>query len=248
MTLLAVLLAAALGQAAGAQEETPQTIYDPMVPQPIWVSAKLAEQRGITDPDLFHPMVTDQISYILSLAPVAGCYEAGPEIADFVGGRRAPRALEEAARSYPLVAYGVVKELTPGFAWGEPGYLVRTEVSEISRGIALGQSFFIFIPVGDFTFAGKKICKEDMRYVGLPAVGDELLTFVDESRTKDVLYFSIDYPQAVILISRGNVRLPRRLPGEDSSGFESIEGPRSREELLGLLPTLVSTAYEGRQP
>lgn len=222
---------------------TPETIPDPSANYPIWLSAKAAEQRSLSDPASFHPVAAERIRSLLSQTPVKGCYEAGPIVLDFDGGRQRPRSLEEAARSYPVFGYGVVRELTPGFQVGEAGHLARVEVTQPSRGFEKGQSFFVFLPLGSFAFLGKKICKEDVRYAGLPAVGDELLVFADRPDPQQERIFTIDYPEAVIWISGNEVRLAPRLQQAQKPAAGDAEGTMDRSELLSRLPLLKATAY-----
>jgi len=222
---------------------TPEAIYHPRADYPIWISAKAAEEKSLGDPASFHPIAAERIRYLLAQTPVAGCQQAGPIINDFAGGRPRPRSLEDAARSYPIFGYGVVRELTPGFQVGEAGHLARVEVTEPSRGVEIGQSFFVFLPLGDFTFHGKKICKEDIRYAGMPAVGDELLVFVDRPDPQKERIFTIDYPEAVVWISGNEVKFAPRMRDAMARGLASAQ-TFDRAALLMLLPVLQAAPFQ----
>ena len=241
-----LLVAAALFVYTGplsAQTTTPPAIFHPQVAYPIWISAENAEKKDLGDTSAFHPQAADRIRYILSQTPVAGCYEAGPIVLDFSGGRKAPRALQDAAASYPVFGYGVIRELTPGFLVGEAGQLARVEVSQPSRGFQEGQTFFVFIPVGEFTFNGKKICKVDARYVGVPKLGAEMLVFADQPATVKAQLLSIDYPEAVIMVDDNVVKLAPALQ-KALATREGVQKPATREELLALLPQLQTIEFE----
>ena len=237
--LLEAILVAFL--AVAAEAKTPQAIFYQQAANPVWISAKAAEQKGLDDPASFHPMAADTIRHILAQTPVAGCYEAGPIIFEFSGGRNPPRSYQDAARTYPVFAYGVARELTPGFLFGEAGNLVRLEVSQISRGFQEGQEVFVFLPLGELVFQGKKICKRDPRYAGLPAVGDEVLVFSDKPFTVKDLLLRIDYPESVTIVTGDKLLVAPAFEQGTDSRSGSAEKPTTREELLALLPVLQAT-------
>lgn len=233
--LSAFLLGPIAARAASAK--APDSISYPNAGYATWVSAQLAEQRGLADTTVFHPQARADIAAILGQTPVAGCYEAGPMIVELSGGRNRPLSLEDAARSYPIFAYGKVRELTPGFVIGEAGHLATVEVTEASRGIEAGRIFYVFLPLGKFVFQGKNICKVDPRYAGLPAVGDELLVFADRPALAAKGLWTIDHPEAVVLVSGGQVRWAPALEKARASRPES-KMPNDRKGLLALLPRL----------
>lgn len=242
---LSVMAGLVLSLPGSAQTtRSPEEIFYPKADFPIWVAATTAEAKSLDDAATFHPMAAERIRHILSQTPVAGCYEAGPIVLEFSGGRNPPRSFQDAARSYPVFAYGIVRELTPGFKLGEAGYLARLEVTQTSRGFADGQSLFVFLPIGDFTFHGKKICKKDPRYAGLPSVGDEILAFAEKPFTKDNLLLNIDYPEAVVIVADEKLELAPPLKNALEARSGAVENPINRDELLALLPSLKSTPYE----
>jgi hypothetical protein len=217
-------------------EQTPSAIHHPSVDYPIWVSAGLGQTKGALNPETFsHPVVKNRIARIFEQTPVRGCYEVGPIILDRVGGRPSPKSLEQAARDYPVVAMGVVEELTPGFLVGEPGTMVRAEVEDVSRDLATGSSFFVFIPIAEFEFLGKRICKRDPRYPGLPKIGDEVLLFADPTQAEGVQYLAPEHPESLIWISDREVRYAPSLAKREDGVL-----PKTRESLFRELRSLPS--------
>lgn len=238
LLLLAAALVLCLGREArpALPEQTPAAIRHPAVDYPIWVSAEAGQIHGALNLKIFsHPVVRNRITRIFEQTPVAGCYQVGPIILDRVDGRPTPNSLQQAARTYPVVAVGVVKELTPGFLVGEPGTLVRAEVEEGSREISPGTSFFVFVPIGDFEFLGKRICKRDPRYAGLPQVGEEVLVFADPSQALTVQYLAPEYPENLVWITDREVRYAPSLAAanSDSDALPSTRADLFRE-LRGL--------------
>ncbi len=227
--LSAAALLLALQTAILAQEESPATIYDPTVEYPLFVSAKLAETQDTLDPALFEPIGMSRMNAIFDATPVHGCYPVEPIIYDLYEARNPPTSLTEAAQTYPVIAFGTVKELTPGFEVGEAGFLVRVEAREGSRQIDVGKDFFAFIPVGAFTFRGKRVCKEDPRFAGLPKVGDEVLLFTDPPGNASVDLLLIEYPRNLVLISGEEVRYSPHLVTWLKQGASL---PATRTELL----------------
>ncbi len=236
---LAVLLAAIAMEQSVAQEASPDTIYHPAVDYPLFVSAQLAETRPASDPTLFEAIGAERIGRIFEATPVHGCYPVEPILSDYFGGRSAPTSLAEAARSYPLIALGIVKELTPGFNVGEPGTLVRAEAEAASRQIMAGEVFYVFVPHANFIFRGKRICKEDARYIRLPKVGDEILLFTDPAGTKAVDYFAVEYPQNLILIAGEEISYSSDL-------VKSMEDPEQLPVTKSELLTQLTQRHSGR--
>jgi hypothetical protein len=228
--------------AAAVQLRTPQSITDPRVEYPIWVSAELLDSTAGLSAGLLHSLAAERISGIFERTPVHGCYPDGPMIVDYYGGKAAPTSLEEAARNYSVIAFGTVKELTPGFRLGEPGNMVRAEADDGSRGIAPGTPFYVFVPIGDVEVFGKRVCKQDPRYAGLPKIGDQVLVFADPPfSTQQPLYFTLRYPQDFVLISDDSVRLS---PDLVRSAITPEALPTTKDELVTTLPLLPAPSVE----
>jgi hypothetical protein len=236
-TFLAAMVLLAAGGLEPACGQTPSQIRHPAVDYPIWVSVETAEAKGALESALFHPIAARRIQTIFESTPVHGCYPVGPMIADRYGGRTAPSSLAEASAAYPVRAIGRVIELLPGFLVGEPGTLVIAEVGEESRNVEAGTNFFVFIPIADFDFRGKRVCKRDPRYAGLPKIGDEVLLFAAPPEAVDAQYLSVEYPENLVVVSGAEVLYS---PSLTASAKEMEELPTTRGDLLTALRLLAS--------
>lgn len=223
-----------------AAEPTPPlatAIRHPAVEYPLWVSTQAAETAGALDsPQLFHPIAARRIRSIFDSTPVHGCYPVGPIFLERYGGRTAPTSLTQAARAYPVVALGRVISLNPGFLVGEPGTLITAEAEDSSRAVKPGSTFSVFMPVGELTFQGKRICKEDPRFAPLPKLGDEILLFSDPTEAKDSQYFAIEHPENLAVIAGDRVLYAPAL-ARAADRTEAL--PSTRDELLVTLRQVV---------
>ena len=236
---------------------------------PSWVSLALAEKEGSTDNGaraLFAPDTRSIMGRLFDSPPVHGCYELGPDILERVGVPAPPRTLEKAARQKPILLVGKVLALTPGFNIGTLGNLVRVEAEPDSRGILPGTEVLFFVPIGEATFHGKRLCKSDPRFSGLPNVGDEVLVFADRIASMRMLhpphqqpqnlalqdlqgetatYLAI-YPDDLIILPAGPdaaVQYPRSWQ-EQENASEAL--PQSPAEVLAAVPTLPPAENGGR--
>jgi hypothetical protein len=231
-TILVTMLFLAGADGGTPSTQAPTEIRHPAVDYPIWLSAEMAQADGALESSLFHPIAARRIRAIFESTPVHGCYQVGPMLADRYGGRTAPTSLTEASQAYPVLALGRVTNLSPGFLVGEPGTLISAETDVVSRAVTPGSRFFVFVPVGDFTFRGKRICKLDPRFAPLPKVGEEILLFSDETETVETQYFPVEYPENIAVISGDKVSYAKSLKAANNQ-TEAL--PTNRNNLLAAL-------------
>jgi hypothetical protein len=212
----------------------PQLMHHPEAQYPLWVSAEIASKDNSLNSEVLSPDSIRQIEDILKQTPVNGCHEAGAAILDRFDSPPDPTTLAGKAKQHPIVAYGKVTDVQPGFWVGEAGSLVRVQPLSRARNVEKGKEFYIFIPVAEFDFLRKRICKTDYRYAGLPKIGDEVLAFSNVRLKGNYQYFSIQIPEDFILISGESV-----LYSPDFKRVTTQNLPEERSLLIQFLNQLL---------
>lgn len=214
LVLLTLLAGAAIPAYASEPSAMPDLLEIPALPWPTWVQADtltsaLASSEEETAERL-HPATRRVLRELAARDVEPGrCIEVGTAFVNYIGARN-PANLESAVKGAEFVVHGRITGSSQGFKADTPGTLLRLEAITVLRGKPTDVEFFFFIPIGDFMFAGHRICKSDSRYVGLPQAGDEVITFSGpplQTATGD-LYLQIKGPPDILLIRNQDVFYP----------------------------------------
>lgn len=146
---------------------------------PVWVDASMVFTKdGGINREYFWRGGIEEVEALLKAPLEHGCVQAGAIYDDIVG--LPPRdSLEQASKNSQLVLLGKVTEIAVGFGYQTPGQLLRVSPQEVIKGKPRNvPAYFVFVPVGDFTLDGKRICKTDERFPDPPHVGDRVLLLV----------------------------------------------------------------------
>lgn len=142
-------------------------------------------------------------------------------------------------RAAETVVLGRVLGRSYGFYRGVPGQLIMlASLRTFGLGVrAKSDTFFFFMPVGEFAVGNERICKSDARYAKPPSVGDDVFVFARPpvGEKHDVLDIH-DGGEVVPIHSDGTAVLPgENALRDDGRVPASAEGPRTRAQILAAL-------------
>lgn len=213
-------------------EDAPQVIYssDPDRPYPVWVAAEAAfHSGGEINEAVFSPGAQTFLADFLRMPLQDGCiqleefYSAtvnAPDLstlAKALSGAKAQMRARVAARDW-------------GFGYGgTPGQLLTIAPLEMYRGKAQRDTYFIFIPVGEFAAGPASFCKIDRRFAEPPEPGEEVLLLLPEPIDLSEPLLDVWAAESLITLKKnGSVALPRTFAQQELT-------VKSRADLAELL-------------
>lgn len=228
------LLAPATTQAGGApvrvtESEIPPVLFttiekfDPNYPTFVAGGAAF-DADGEINRTLFHPHVVENLLTLLREEPVAdGCHVLGEVHYDEID-LPARFTLEKTIERSPLILIGQVTDQEYGFRGIQAGQLLAVTVEEAIKGAAPLDTYYIFVPVGEFVAGPHRICKHDPNYASPPAVGTRVMVMVPRLiRDASEPYLDIANAEGLIVFEEeGAVRLPSRLQREAASAGRRV--------------------------
>lgn len=185
---LLLLLFAPLPLATHGQEvvegEVPMPdvlVYPSFSSTPVFVSAERAvTPEGEIDGSYFH---SGDLAFLRDSLDRPDDKEGCLRISKSSASDRSPEghdSLTSAARGSDNVIVAKVIGRLHGFSGPTPGTLLRLETEEVLSGAARDHQY-LFFPVGDFSFAGRRICSSNpKRPRSAPDLGDRLLVLFDD--------------------------------------------------------------------
>ena len=204
---------------------------------PSFVSADavLAED-GTIDETLFSPDAIDSIRSLLATAPQGDCIRVENYYESYVN-PPARASIDAAVRSSHLILLGTVVEKTFGFSGFTPGQLLHVRPEQALKGTTKEDLYFVFLPIGNFSVGGARICKTDTRYAPPPEVGEQILALVPKlwnSEQAGAFLNTFDEAGVITIKETEILSLPRRyLENKDAST------PTSKQDLLQLIRNLI---------
>ncbi len=113
-------------------------------------------------------------------------------------------SISGAAKGSTAVILGEVERSAFGFFKDQPGQLVRFRPTRTFKGGPLTlDSYYFFIPVGEFEAGPYKFCKSDSRYPSPPAPGEEVLVMVPDQYewSPDDPFIRLETAHSLVIIS-----------------------------------------------
>jgi hypothetical protein len=222
--LLSTSLFAQIGTDRGA---TPPVRLASIQGHPFWIDAR--EIPATPDVLLRHgydEATVRAIQRVLQVPEQEGCIALGRSYTQYVN---APvrTDLVSALRSSEFVIDAIVTGKAYGFFGGTAGQLLRLSVKKLLAGHGGGANYFIFIPVGEFTVNGRRLCKSDPACTVVPAVGERVIVFAPRGYVSGQFVNIVDDGGLIGVGEGGVLTLPPR--------YASTAGAQDLPSLMQLL-------------
>ena len=144
--------------------------------------------------------------------------------------------LESATIGAENIIVTTITGRSPGFLGALPGTLLRFAVEEDLKTPSPTQEF-IFLPMGDLSVGGARLCSRPVANVSLPEIGDRLVIFLEKSWYNDFapLLDTKGFKNIIIIRHGGGAVLPERFLRSD----HEITG-KSSEDVLAHIRSILA--------
>ncbi len=211
----------------------------PLAPYPLWIKAEalLNSDRTAVDSKVLQTLHSSAVRAIQEILDTdqkgQDCVRLEEVWSDYIETK--PReTLEDAMYYSDLIVTGTVVAQASGFLVDVAGTLLQINALKFAKGWSDRATFFLFIPIGEFTLGAKRICKVDARYAGLPKIGDEVVVFTTDPWDDVPIYLPLQDPGDIVWIQDKAVRYPPQfLRNRDEKSPPLPENKASLFERLG---------------